>query len=127
MRKALDGAHGRTLWGSAAWGRSRALTRQPAHPAALDRLRRFDVDVLKLDRAFVRGLGTHASEAAIVDAIVVMAHALDLTVTAEGVDDEAQLAELRELGCDAAQGFLFAGPAPAEELRAWLLPAAQAA
>ena len=84
--------------------------------SSLSYLRSFPVDILKIDRSFVQGLGRDRRNASIAGAIVSLAHALDLTAIAEGVETEAQLAELRGLGCDVAQGFLFARPAPPEEL-----------
>ncbi|MBA2581706.1 MAG: EAL domain-containing protein [Thermoleophilaceae bacterium] len=84
--------------------------------SSLSYLRSFPVDILKIDRSFVQGLGRDRRNASIAGAIVSLAHALDLTAIAEGVETEAQLAELRGLGCDVAQGFLFARPAAPEEL-----------
>ena len=86
--------------------------------SSLSYLRSFPVDILKIDRSFVQGLGRDRRNASIAGAIVSLAHALDLTAIAEGVETEAQLAELRGLGCDVAQGFLFARPAAPEELEA---------
>ena len=85
--------------------------------SSLAYLRSFPLDVVKLDRGFVADLGTSTLDAEIVGAVVRMATALGLTVVAEGVEDEAQLAGLRAVGCTRAQGFLFARPLPAEELR----------
>jgi diguanylate cyclase (GGDEF)-like protein len=89
--------------------------------SSLDRLRRFEVDFLKIDRAFVSALADRPDDVAIVHAIVALAHALGLTVTAEGIEDPAQLAIVRELGCDAGQGHLFAQPGPAEDIEAQLV------
>jgi diguanylate cyclase (GGDEF)-like protein/PAS domain S-box-containing protein len=83
-------------------------------------LRRFPVDVLKVDRSFVDGLGASASDSAIVTAIVTLAHTLGLQAVAEGVETPAQLAELRLLGCDLAQGFLMARPGTGDEIAALL-------
>ena len=74
-------------------------------------LRRFPVDVLKVDRSFVDGLGSDPSDSAIVTAIVTLAHTLGLSAIAEGVETSMQLDELRHLRCDMAQGFLIARPA----------------
>jgi len=83
--------------------------------SSLTYLRRLRVDVLKIDREFLRGLDSREDDQAIVAAIIGMARALGLTVTAEGVERQSQLAKLHELRCDAAQGFLLARPAlPAE-------------
>ncbi|MDQ1462214.1 MAG: hypothetical protein QOI08_3698, partial [Actinomycetota bacterium] len=76
------------------------------------------VDTLKIDRSLIAGLGRHRQDLAIVSAIVGLGHALDLTVTAEGVEDELQLHTLRTLGCDLAQGYYFARPQPGQVVRA---------
>ena len=73
-------------------------------------LHRLPLDVLKIDRYFVQGLGTEADAAVIVSAIIDLAHALGLIVIAEGVETEDQLAVLEELGCDQALGFYFSEP-----------------
>jgi diguanylate cyclase (GGDEF)-like protein/PAS domain S-box-containing protein len=95
--------------------------------SSLARLRRFPIDTLKVDRAFVSGLGVEASEdEAIVAAIVALASALDLDVVAEGVETPAQLHRLRVLGAAKIQGYLFSRPLPAGELRALLAEQAPA-
>lgn len=76
--------------------------------SSLQYLQQLPVDVLKVDRSFVAGLGTSDSDRAIVRAVVQLADALGLTSVAEGVETEQQLAELRDLGCRQAQGFHFA-------------------
>jgi EAL domain-containing protein (putative c-di-GMP-specific phosphodiesterase class I) len=83
--------------------------------SSLDYLRHFPVDILKIDRSFIQDLETDASAAAITRAVVALGHSLHLVVVAEGVTSEAQLDFLRALGCDAAQGFLFGRPVPADE------------
>jgi diguanylate cyclase (GGDEF)-like protein len=86
--------------------------------SSLGYLKHLPVDCLKIDRAFVMGLGENSSadadDRAIVGAVVAMGHALGLTVTAEGVETVEQLDALAELGCDVAQGFYFARPQPGE-------------
>jgi diguanylate cyclase (GGDEF)-like protein len=82
--------------------------------SSLGYLRRFPVDSVKVDRSFVDGLGTESEDSAIVAAVVGLGHALGLSVVAEGVETELQLAELGALGCDRAQGFWFARPQPAD-------------
>ena len=80
--------------------------------SSLAYLRRFPVDSIKVDQSFVEGLGTESEDSAIVAAVVGLGHALGLTVVAEGVETELQLAELVALGCDRAQGFYFSRPQP---------------
>ncbi|MCU1447968.1 MAG: diguanylate cyclase/phosphodiesterase with and sensor(s), partial [Acidimicrobiales bacterium] len=70
-------------------------------------VRNFALDALKIDQSFVRGLASGVEDAAIVKAVIHMAHALGLATVAEGVETPEQLAELRSLGCDKAQGYLF--------------------
>jgi EAL domain-containing protein (putative c-di-GMP-specific phosphodiesterase class I) len=79
-------------------------------------LKRFPVDTLKVDRAFVAGLGTHPEDTAIVAGVVRLAQTLGLTAIAEGVETEEQRAALLALGCDLAQGYLFGHPEPPEDL-----------
>ena len=83
--------------------------------SSLTSLRRFPVDSLKVDRSFVSGLGNgHAAEdAAIVTAVISLAHNLGLTAVAEGIETADQLAALRAMDCDMAQGYYFARPRPA--------------
>jgi EAL domain-containing protein (putative c-di-GMP-specific phosphodiesterase class I) len=78
--------------------------------SSLSYLKRFPVDVLKIDRTFVDGVGVEAEDSAIVKAVVGMARALELGVIAEGVETERQVAALRDLGCERAQGFFFGRP-----------------
>ena len=86
--------------------------------SSLSYLKRFPLDTLKIDRAFVSGLGTGQDDAALVATIVSMAGTLGLEVVAEGVETEEQLRLLRDLGCDRAQGFLLARPLPPADLHA---------
>ncbi|HXS47746.1 MAG TPA: EAL domain-containing protein [Solirubrobacterales bacterium] len=78
--------------------------------SSLAYLNRFPFDALKIDRSFVEGLGVEQERTAIVEAVIGMARALSLDAIAEGVENESQLAELRRLGCDYAQGHLFSRP-----------------
>ena len=78
--------------------------------SALTYLKSLPVDTLKIDRAFVRDLGTNTRDLAIVQAIVDLAHALGLEVVAEGVETAAAARALLDLGCHRAQGFLLSRP-----------------
>jgi diguanylate cyclase (GGDEF)-like protein len=78
--------------------------------SSLSYLKRFPVDVLKIDRTFVDGLGRDAEDSAIVKAVVGMARALEVGVVAEGVETKQQMDCLLELGCERAQGFYFGRP-----------------
>ncbi|WP_158884658.1 sensor domain-containing protein [Amycolatopsis anabasis] len=84
--------------------------------SSLAQLQRLTLDTLKIDRSFVTDLGESADAEAIVTSIIAMAHAVDLTVVAEGVEKPRQLEILRGLGCDQAQGFYLGRPAPAGQL-----------
>ncbi|WP_244560365.1 EAL domain-containing protein [Bosea sp. TND4EK4] len=75
--------------------------------SSLTHLRDFPIDQIKIDKSFVFGLGQDAESLAIVKALVDLAHALDMTVVAEGVETEAQFALLQAIGCDSGQGYLF--------------------
>jgi EAL domain-containing protein (putative c-di-GMP-specific phosphodiesterase class I) len=82
--------------------------------SSLSYLRRFPVDVLKVDQSFVSGLGHDPEDSAIVQAVVHIGRALRLTTVAEGVETGHHVIELRELDCDLAQGYHFARPQPAD-------------
>lgn len=84
--------------------------------ASLGYLSRFAIDVLKIDRSFVRGLGRDRGDTAIVASIVALAAALGLDVVAEGIEELDQLTRLQELGCRYGQGFLLARPVPPGEV-----------
>ena len=86
--------------------------------SALSYLQRLALDFVKIDRSFVTPLGDNTQTRAIVGAIIDLAHALGLSVVAEGVETEEQMAILRELGCDVAQGFLIGKPMPKDEFEA---------
>ncbi len=83
--------------------------------SSLSYLKRFPVDTLKVDQSFVRDIGGDPDDAAISQAIIAMAHALELSVIAEGVENETQLAFMREYHCEEIQGYYFSPPVPAEE------------
>jgi EAL domain-containing protein (putative c-di-GMP-specific phosphodiesterase class I) len=78
------------------------------------------VDVLKIDKAFVDDVGSGAKQGALVRAIVMMAHSLDLTVVAEGVEHEPQRAFLQRHGCDLYQGHLLSPPLAPEAMARFL-------
>ncbi len=83
--------------------------------SSLNYLNQFPVDILKIDRTFISNLMTERKDAEITHAIASLAHALNLGLIAEGVENEEQLEFLHSHGCDEAQGFLFSEPVPAEE------------
>jgi diguanylate cyclase (GGDEF)-like protein/PAS domain S-box-containing protein len=89
--------------------------------SSLSALQQFPISTLKIDQSFVRDVATDPDDAAIVDAIIQMAHSLRLEVVAEGVESEAQLDFLRRHGCDHAQGHLFGDPMTADEFCRLLL------
>jgi diguanylate cyclase (GGDEF)-like protein/PAS domain S-box-containing protein len=113
----------RTLNGLKALGVKLAIDDFGTGYSSLSYLKRFPVDAVKVDRAFVDGLGTDPHHSALVAAIVAMADALGLQVTAEGVETEDQLANLKKLQCQRAQGFYLARPMPAGDLSKLVLKA----
>ncbi|MDP2948701.1 MAG: EAL domain-containing protein, partial [Chloroflexota bacterium] len=82
--------------------------------SSLNYLRRFPIDVVKIDRSFVRDVTVDADDAAIVTAIIALAQSLKLRAVAEGVETQEQLAFLKERQCHEMQGYLFSKPVPAE-------------
>jgi EAL domain-containing protein (putative c-di-GMP-specific phosphodiesterase class I) len=88
--------------------------------SSLTYLKRFPIDKLKIDQSFVHGLAHDANDREIAATIIAMARNLKLSVLAEGVESEQQLAFLRQHDCDYYQGFLFHRPVSAVELEAWL-------
>jgi EAL domain-containing protein (putative c-di-GMP-specific phosphodiesterase class I) len=85
--------------------------------SSLSYLKNLPIDTLKIDRSFVRDIGTgaEAEDGVLAAAIISLAHALDLQVIAEGVETDAQLHFLKRHGCDQVQGFLYGEPVPAEQ------------
>ncbi len=83
--------------------------------SSLSYLKRFPVDIIKIDRSFVRDVPHDADDAAIVTGIIVLAHSLRREVVAEGVETDAQLRFLREKSCDLLQGYYLSRPVPAEQ------------
>jgi EAL domain-containing protein (putative c-di-GMP-specific phosphodiesterase class I) len=88
--------------------------------SSLGYLKEFPVDVVKIDQTFVADLGRDNASHAIVSAVVDLAHALGLTVVAEGVETARQYGEVTTLGCDACQGYYFARPMPPAVLESLL-------
>ncbi|MGZ4682229.1 MAG: putative bifunctional diguanylate cyclase/phosphodiesterase [Acidimicrobiales bacterium] len=88
--------------------------------SSLSYLRRFNLDVLKIDRSFVAGIADNREDAAITQQLVAMAHALDIAPVAEGVDSLAQAQTLHGMGCDFAQGYWFSPPQPVTAIDAFL-------
>lgn len=89
--------------------------------SSLSYLKKFDVDFLKIDQSFTRHLSESAPEFALCEAIVVMAHRLNIKVIAEGVETEQQLNLLKQIGCDYGQGYLFSRPVPAADFEVLML------
>jgi diguanylate cyclase (GGDEF)-like protein len=84
--------------------------------SSLSYLKHLPLDTIKIDRSFVAGID-EAADRSIVDAVIALAHGLGIGVVAEGIETERQAAQLRELGCDLGQGYLFARPMPADAVR----------
>jgi diguanylate cyclase (GGDEF)-like protein len=84
--------------------------------ASLSHLQRMPVDVLKVDRSFIAALNDGGQSRELLEAILGVAQALSLSVTAEGIETPAQMATIQEMGCQMAQGFLMGRPSPAEVL-----------
>jgi EAL domain-containing protein (putative c-di-GMP-specific phosphodiesterase class I) len=88
--------------------------------SSLSYLKQLPLNYLKLDRSFVMDLEHDANDAAICKATIQMAHSLGLGVVAEGVENAAQLAYLRQLGCDVVQGYFFSKPMPVADCDVYL-------
>ena len=84
--------------------------------SSLSYLTTFPVSTLKVDRAFVKDMASNKGDATLTHTIITMAHALQMKVVAEGIEDEEQLAMLRDFGCDIGQGYLFSKPITAKEM-----------
>jgi EAL domain-containing protein (putative c-di-GMP-specific phosphodiesterase class I) len=87
--------------------------------SSLAYLKRFPIDCVKIDRAFIKDMPGNTDDVAIAKTIVAMAKALDLTTVAEGVETAEQLEILKIMGCDQIQGYFFSRPLPAEEFLAY--------
>lgn len=84
--------------------------------SSLSYLKRFPIDTLKIDQAFVRDIGNNPDDEAIARAIIAMAHTMGMDVVAEGVETQAQMDFMVNEGCDYIQGYLLSRPVPDEEL-----------
>jgi EAL domain-containing protein (putative c-di-GMP-specific phosphodiesterase class I) len=104
-----------TLWQLKALGVRIAIDDFGTGYSSLAYLRRFPVDTLKIDRSFIERLGLQNDDAALADTIVQLGQSLGMSTVAEGIEEYGQLAALREMGCDFAQGFYFSRPIPADE------------
>ncbi len=87
--------------------------------SSLSYLKRFPIDVLKIDRVFVSDITANRDDAAIANAVIALGKSMHLLIVAEGVETEIQLNYLRDMGCDLAQGFLLSQPLVAEAFEAW--------
>ena len=87
--------------------------------SALSYLKKFPIDFIKIDRAFVRELGTSGEDEALCQAMIAMAHSLGMKVVAEGIETPTQLRILQEMGCDYGQGYHFSPPLRAQAFEAW--------
>jgi len=88
--------------------------------SSLAYIKKLPVDELKIDKSFINNITEDSSNEAIVRAVLVLAHHMNLSVVAEGIEDVATLNMLSELGCDIAQGYYFSKPMPFEEYLAWV-------
>ena len=84
--------------------------------SSLSYLQSFPFDKIKIDRAFIKNLGSSESSSDIVQAIVSLAQALKMSVTAEGVETDQQFAIVRQKGCTEVQGYLFSPPRPPQDI-----------
>jgi diguanylate cyclase (GGDEF)-like protein/PAS domain S-box-containing protein len=92
--------------------------------SSLTHLRQLPIDEIKIDKSFVAGMTTSDADAAIVRTVIDLAHNLGKQVCAEGVEDEATMTLLREIGCDLAQGYFISRPMSAPDLTQWLVDTA---
>lgn len=84
--------------------------------SSLSYLSRYPVDVVKIDKSFVQGMGSEPESRSVVQAVILLAHALSMETVAEGVETEVQRRRLTELECDQLQGYLYAGPCTPEQI-----------
>jgi EAL domain-containing protein (putative c-di-GMP-specific phosphodiesterase class I) len=88
--------------------------------SSLSHLKQFPIDIIKMDRSFVKDIPGDQADSAIADAIIAMGKRLGIMVVAEGVETNAQLVFLRERGCDEIQGYYFSKPLTANEFAGYL-------
>ena len=88
--------------------------------SSLSYLQRLPVDAIKIDRTFVTRMHTEPTHLQLVRTVRALASNIGVAAVAEGVETEAQLATLREIGCEYAQGYLFSKPAPSDEMESLL-------
>jgi diguanylate cyclase (GGDEF)-like protein len=112
----------RTLTALRAIGVKLALDDFGTGHSSIAGLRHLPLDSVNIDRSFVSTLGSDPDSPAVVGALVELGHALGLSVVAEGVETDEQLARVRDLGCDGAQGYLFSRPLPVDGVHALLGP-----
>jgi EAL domain-containing protein (putative c-di-GMP-specific phosphodiesterase class I) len=115
-----DGGAVRVLEQLRALGASIALDDFGTGWSSLAALRRYPVDILKLDRSLIASIDRDESAAAVTRAVIDMARALGLVIVAEGIERSEEAAALRALGCELGQGYLFSRPVPAGEAHALL-------
>ncbi len=84
--------------------------------SALGYLKRYNFDILKIDRSFISGMQSTETDATLVQAIIAMAHGLNMKIVGEGTETSSQCETLRDYGCDMAQGFFYSKPLPSEDL-----------
>jgi EAL domain-containing protein (putative c-di-GMP-specific phosphodiesterase class I) len=84
--------------------------------SSLNYLKRFPVNMLKIDRSFVQDVASNPDSAAVTDAIIALANSLQLKITAEGIETQEQLNYLQKRGCQEGQGYYFGVPVPAEKI-----------
>jgi EAL domain-containing protein (putative c-di-GMP-specific phosphodiesterase class I) len=88
--------------------------------SSLAYLNRFPIDVVKIDRSFIRNVPESHSDAQITSAVIALGHSLGLTVIAEGAETQAQIDFLRREGCDEVQGYFYSRPIPAADVKTFL-------